>query len=503
VLGHLQGRVDGSKGDQIQVKKVVAKDGERDISAADGELVTTETASETANTTIHSNNFGFMLHHNAPDGWNILNVGEGTEIDTGHAAFLVKKVNAEINLDGASVKTGDGVILQMIDNDDDMVGAFAHDVYGMPTFNYKFEEKPGWSSTWGVDYKSSGWQTELNVTDTALTGDIYNGTGYTANGGMELNVNLGEGASLKGVVSASEIQHKDKSFTYMDDSVGFDYATAAAAANKLGHVNNQNCYNGVNDVNVTLTGDAAWTVTGDCVVTDVTAKSGAITADKDVTITVNGTLTLDGEKVAGTKTVGHVTYVLNGASTAGSIADYPDLASGWWLGTDDAQAIDYVIRQGLMGSTSAQTSVFNPYGTLTRQELALILYRAAGTPAVTGSLDRYSDAAQTDASAVDAMSWALDEGILLASGGRCLPGAKADRQTMATALYVWSGDVPASADLSKFSDAGDAAPWAREGLEWAVANGVLKGSGGRLSPNGDILRVTAAVMLGRYLQTQA
>ena len=186
-------------GDQIAVRKIVP-DGSaanRSKSTATGSLVTTETATATANTVVNAKNFGFMFHHNAPDGWNVLNVNEGTELNTGHAAFLVKKVNAEINVDGAKVNARDGVILQMIDNDDDMVGAYMDEYFGMPTFNMSFSEPDGWSSTWGVDYKDSGWQTDFNVTGTALKGSLYNGTGYTANGGQTLNVTLGRGDVYK------------------------------------------------------------------------------------------------------------------------------------------------------------------------------------------------------------------------------------------------------------------------------------------------------------------
>lgn len=285
------------EGQQIEVRKVVADDDpdNHSLSSATGELVTTETATATANTTIQSDNFGFMFHHNAGDGWNVLNVNAGTVLETGHAAFLVKKVNAEINVDDATIETGDGVILQMIDNDDDMVGAYMDDEFGMPTFNMSFTEPDGWSSTWGVEYKSSGWQTDFTVTDTALTGNLYNGTGYTANGGQTLNVTLGEGASLTGTISATEIQHGysedqlNKSFTYRYDS--YDQATAAAAADKLGHVVNQNYSNGVNLVNVTLEAGSTWTVTAEGIINSLTIADGA-TFNGTYTQNADGTITV-------------------------------------------------------------------------------------------------------------------------------------------------------------------------------------------------------------------
>lgn len=346
-----------TEGQEIEVRKIVADDDadNRSTSTKDGELVTTETATETANSVVNSKNFGFMFHHNAPGGWNVLNLNEGTQINTGNAAFLVKKINAEINVDGAEINSGNGVILQMIDNDDDGVGAFMDDFYGMPTFNYSYTEKDGWASTWGVDYKDSGWQTEFNVTDADLKGDLYNGTGYGSNGGSALNVSLGKGASLTGVISSTETQHGDsldnlyKSFTYRTDAEGFNFDRTAQAAGKLGHVINQNYYNGVNPVNVKLTDDAAWTVTGNSIVNNLEAKSAAITAGKPVIISVKGTLTLDGKQVTDdVTTVGNVTYVI-------TFQDVP--VNAWY-----AQVADYVAAEGIVKGTGSHK--FSPVGPL-------------------------------------------------------------------------------------------------------------------------------------------
>ena len=494
-------------GDKIDVYKVKADDAARGASADDTDkLVTTETATATANTVVNSKNFGFMMHHNGPSGWNILNVNEGTEINTGNAAFLVKKVNAEINVNDATINSGNGVILQMIDNDDDMVGAVNDEFYGMPTFNYTFQEGDGWSSTWGVDYKSSGWETELNVTNTDLKGDVFNGTGYTTNGGSVLNVALGKGSSLTGVISATEIQHGDsldqlyKTFTYRNDEEGFNYDTAAAAAGKLGHVINQNYYNGVNDVNVTLTDDAAWKVTGDCVVTSIDAASAAITADKAVTITVKGTLTLDGQVVTDTKVVGNVTYEVE----TDLLANYTDLdANAWYVAGADGEALTYVLANGLM--TGRTETTFAPAETLTRAELAVILYRAAGEPAVTGDLSAFADAASVGDWAKDAMAWAVAEKIIEGAGGNVMPAGEVSRAQMTTMLCRWAeGTVAEGADLSAFTDAASVADWAKTGMTWAVAEGVIKGTGDgtTLSPNTTISRIEAAIVLGRYMQTQ-
>lgn len=460
------------EGDQIEVRKIVADEdaSNRSASTKTGELVTTETATADANSVVNSKNFGFMFHHNAADGWNVLNINEGTEINTGNAAFLVKKINAEINVDGAKIDSGNGVILQMIDNDDDGVGAFMDDFYGMPTFNYSYNEKDGWASTWGVDYKSSGWQTEFNVTNADLTGDLYNGTGYGANGGSALNVNLGKGASLNGVIASTEIQHGDsldnlyKSFTYRKDDEGFSYETAAAAASKLGHVINQNYYNGVNPVNVTLTDDAKWIVAGDSVVNDLTASSAAITAEAPVKVIVKGALTLDGEQVYGPKTVGNVTYV----------ASFTDAPEGKWY----AEAVNYVAAEGIIIGTG--DGAFSPKQSVTRQHVATMLARLKGV-----EVDGYEAA----------MKWALDNGVTDKTDG----SEAVTRQEIVSMMWLALGKPEAKGSLDAFADKDEADASAVDALCWALGNGVIQGrSATVLDPAGSATRADLAQIFYNY-----
>lgn len=467
-----------TEGQEIEVRKIVPDDdaSNRSTSTKDGELVTTETATETANCVVNSKNFGFMFHHNAPSGWNVLNLNEGTEINTGNAAFLVKKINAEINVDGAEINSGNGVILQMIDNDDDGVGAFMDDFYGMPTFNYEYKEKDGWASTWGVDYKDSGWQTEFNVTDADLKGNLYNGTGYGSNGGSALNVNLGGGASLTGVISSTETQHGDsldnlyKSFTYRTDAEGFNFDRTAQAAGKLGHVINQSYYNGVNPVNVKLTGDAAWTVTGYSIVNNLDAKSAAITAEKPVVISVKGTLTLDGSVVTGVKTVGNVTYVPTASV-------FEDTNAAWY-----ANAADYAAARGIMQGTGSNR--FSGSVTVTRGTVATMLARMSGVE-TEGGAQWYAKG----------MEWAVANGITDNTSAT----EAVSRQEIITMLWHTLDDPEAAGSLSGFSDASAAADWAKDAMAWAVGAGVIQGhADGSLAPTGTLTRAQLAQIFYNY-----
>ena len=303
---------------------------------------------------IISDNFGFMCHNNGGSGWNVVNVLDGTKITTGDAIFLVKKVCADLVVDNAVLESGNDVLVQIIDNDDDYVGLdfaanwgheneYGHTIGGhMPTFNSKFVEEEGFSDEWISELSaanratleptesedsgvatadappampgmpggssepqpydvSSNWVVNYTMTNTVATGDLWNSTGYVgSNNATTMNVALGEGAELTGVISAGAFSHTTK---YAEVGDG-DWTGAEA----LGHVINKACSNGVNLVNVVLTDDAKWNVTADSIVDTLVASSEAIVAAEKVTISINGELTLDGKVIEKDVTIGNVTY---------------------------------------------------------------------------------------------------------------------------------------------------------------------------------------------------
>ena len=90
----------------------------------------------------------------------------------------------------------------------------------------------------------------------------------------------------------------------------------------------------------------------------------------------------------------------------------------------------------LKGVTNGRTSVtFEPEANITRQEFVTMLYRYAGEPAVSGTLEGYSDAAQIHSYAKDAMLWAVQNGIMNGTSPTTLsPTSFATREQIATLL---------------------------------------------------------------------
>ena len=78
---------------------------------------------------------------------------------------------------------------------------------------------------------------------------------------------------------------------------------------------------------------------------------------------------------------------------------------------------------------------FGPEDSLTREQLAVILYRYAGSPEPTGTLDGFVDTASASDYAVDALRWAVGEGLLTGKdGGRLDPAGTASRAELAQIL---------------------------------------------------------------------
>ena len=170
---------------------------------------------------------------------------------------------------------------------------------------------------------------------------------------------------------------------------------------------------------------------------------------------------------------------------------YADVDAGSWY----AQAVEYVRDNGLMSGTS--DAQFSPSGTMTRAMLAQTLYRAAGSPAVSGS-DAFTDT-QADAWYADAVLWATQEGIISGYGGGLFgTNDPVSREQIAVILWRDAGSPEAQAG-APFADEGSIASWAGQAVDWAQSSGILSGrQNNRFDPQASATRAEVAVMLRAY-----
>ena len=162
-----------------------------------------------------------------------------------------------------------------------------------------------------------------------------------------------------------------------------------------------------------------------------------------------------------------------------------------------AESAVYVRDHGIMNGTSATT--FDPNGTTSRGQIIAILYRAAGSPAVSGGT-AYSDVAET-AYYADAVRWASASGVVTGyADGTFHPNDPITRQQLAAILWRYAGS-PAAESGADFADETSIAAYAVTAVDWARDTGVITGrDGNRFDPSGQATRAQAAVILHRYLE---
>ncbi len=168
-------------------------------------------------------------------------------------------------------------------------------------------------------------------------------------------------------------------------------------------------------------------------------------------------------------------------------------------------AVTYAYENGLMDGVGM--GLFAPNSETTRAQLVTILYRLSGQPAPSGD-SGFSDV-ETGTWYTDAVAWAAQNGIVNGvSGTQFAPGDDITREQLAVILYRYATyqgyDVSQRADLSGFVDAGTISTYAQEALSWANAQGLVLGfEDDSLRPQGNASRAQIAAVLMRFCQTVA
>ncbi len=174
------------------------------------------------------------------------------------------------------------------------------------------------------------------------------------------------------------------------------------------------------------------------------------------------------------------------------VADAGSSSSDFW-GT---QYIQYVYERNYM---SGMTCVeFGIQTSLTRAQFAQILYSIAGKPSVTYT-DRFSDV-PAGQWYTDAVLWANSQGIANGvSATRFGVNDPITREQLALMLYKYKGAPEVSGStVDSFADADTISDWALTAMNWAVQNGVMKGTtANELVPAGKATRTETSVMISK------
>lgn len=215
---------------------------------------------------------------------------------------------------------------------------------------------------------------------------------------------------------------------------------------------------------------------------------------------------LAGEEVTVTVSSQSASWAVEGLWTTGEgeIPDIPpqqlpfvDVPDGTWY----YEPVRFVYENKLFQGVS--DTHFGPMDTMDRKMMTTVLYRLAGEPAVEYE-PMFQDIPAGQWYTLPTI-WAGENGIVTGVGdGLFDPDSSVVRQQIAVILFRYAQafdlDTSARGDLSAFRDEDSIAPWARDAMSWAVATGIVRGSGELVSPESSASRAEVATMLQRFDQ---
>lgn len=159
---------------------------------------------------------------------------------------------------------------------------------------------------------------------------------------------------------------------------------------------------------------------------------------------------------------------------------FTDVPAGYW----GADAVTFVASRELFGGTGATT--FSPDVAMTRGMIVTVLARLESVDTDAGST--WYEAGR---------QWAMGNGI---SDGTNMDRGLT-REQLATILWRYAGSPSAAGDMDSYTDAGMVSDWAAPAMIWAVESGILTGtSATTLSPQDPATRAQVATILMRFCE---
>lgn len=174
------------------------------------------------------------------------------------------------------------------------------------------------------------------------------------------------------------------------------------------------------------------------------------------------------------------------------VKNFTDCDAEWYH-----EAIDFCVANGLMLGVAEDR--FAPNATLNRAMVVTVLYRLAGSPEVEAP-STFTDV-ETGLWFSDAVAWAQANGIVNGvTEDNFAPFKAITREQIATILWRYAGSPEAEADMSVYVDADTISPWAVDAMNWAVSEKVICGvSETELKPLNNATRAQFACTIMRSL----
>lgn len=184
----------------------------------------------------------------------------------------------------------------------------------------------------------------------------------------------------------------------------------------------------------------------------------------------------------------------------GQSISFSDVSTKDWF----SEAVGYVSENGIMNGIG--NGSFRPQATTTRGMIVTMLYRLEGEPKA--GQNAFRDVA-SDTWYSNAIAWASENDIAAGYGdGNFGPNDTITREQIATILYRYASfkgyDMTPSADLSRYADTSQISGYALSAMQWANTAGLINGTTDTtLNPKGNATRAEVAMLMMRFCETVA
>ena len=185
-------------------------------------------------------------------------------------------------------------------------------------------------------------------------------------------------------------------------------------------------------------------------------------------------------------------------SAAGSAMPFTDVAPEAYY----ADAVLWALENKITTGTSDTT--FGPSTQCSRAQVVTFLWRVAGEPEPAAASSVFTDVS-ADKYYSKAVLWAVEQGITTGTSATTFsPDASCTRAQVVSFLFRYAvaqgmEAVTLEENLSSFSDRAQVPSYAVPAMNWAVGQGILQGSGGKLLPNDTCTRAQIVTFLYRSI----
>lgn len=196
---------------------------------------------------------------------------------------------------------------------------------------------------------------------------------------------------------------------------------------------------------------------------------------------------------------GTLTVLLDTSSATISYRDnsrfFTDVSSSHWA----FDAINFVSSHGLFCGTTS--TAFGDSATMNRAMVVTVLHRLESTPYAGTCI---FDDVPSNSYYAQAAAWASRMGIVLGDGSGFNGSRAVTRQEIALMLYRYvqtiNGNKGRMGNYYDMTGANQVAGWADEAMQWAVGSGIIQGDNGNLKPRDNVTRAEAAQMIVNFIK---